>query len=136
MARLCTQARVKLSNRDTKTTREEGHINLPEECAANMEIADINHLGKGLIPIFTVLNSQAVNRAFHYKEVPKSNAVLLTKKQLTHKHMKNKQALAEENGETGNMARSLSFKKADAICADAKRVLDSLENSFRTMRHS
>ena len=74
--------KVKLNTKDPKREREQKHVNLADDTVANIEIADIHHLGKGLIPLYTVLNSQSVNRAYHYKEIPKSGAIEFSK---THK---------------------------------------------------
>jgi hypothetical protein len=98
-----------MASKDPKREREHKHVNLDDDTIANVGIADIHHLGKGLIPLYTVLNQQAVNRAYHYSEFPKSDAITLSKKQITNKEAKTKK---HTEGLT-NFARTMEFDKID-----------------------
>ena len=45
-----------MSSKDPKREREHKHLNLADDTIANVDVADIHHLAKGLIPLYTVLN--------------------------------------------------------------------------------
>lgn len=55
---------------------------------------DMNHISKGLIPLYTVLNDYEVKRVFHTRHREVSESMALSKEQLT--------ALADKKKESDN----------------------------------
>ena len=112
------QVNVTLNTKDPKREREQKHVNLADDTVANIETANIHHLGKGLIPLYTVLNSQSVNRAYHYGDVPTSGAIEYSKKAAAQKEKPEEESTKMAKKEKGT----------------AQKKLDDMEKTFRIIK--
>jgi hypothetical protein len=89
------------------------------EAKPKEKTSDLNHIGKGLVPLYTVLNDYEVKRVFHSRVRECSESMALDKDQLT--------ALADKKKESENNQERVRRLKEMLKSSDTTGSVNSLK---------